>query len=79
MAESENFVAVILESNVVMDSKDWWIDSGATRHICGKGDVVLNLTSGKKLTLMDVLFVPEIRKNLVSASLLSNKGFKTCI
>ncbi|RVW91789.1 Retrovirus-related Pol polyprotein from transposon TNT 1-94 [Vitis vinifera] len=42
----------------------------------GKGDVVLNLTSGKKLTLMDVLFVPEIRKNLVSASLLSKKGFK---
>ncbi|RVW83770.1 Retrovirus-related Pol polyprotein from transposon TNT 1-94 [Vitis vinifera] len=105
MAESENFVAVILESNVVMDSKDWWIDSRATRHICGdrnsflnfqkiesgeklymgnvsssmvegKGDVVLNLTLGKKPTLMDVLFVPEIRKNLVSASLLNKKGFK---
>ncbi|RVW35398.1 Retrovirus-related Pol polyprotein from transposon TNT 1-94 [Vitis vinifera] len=41
-----------------------------------KGDVVLNLTSGKKLTLMDVLFVLEIRKNLVSASLLNKKGFK---
>ena len=41
-----------------------------------KGDVVLNLTSRKKLTLMDVLFVPKIRKNLVSASLLSKKGFK---
>ena len=105
MAKSENFVVVILESNVVMDSKDWWIDSRAIRHICGdrnsfvnfqkiesgeklymgnvsssmvegKGDVVLNLTSGKKLTLMDVLFVPEIRKNLVSASLLSKKGIK---
>ena len=42
----------------------------------GKGDVVMNLTSGKKLTLMDVLFVPKIRKNLISASLLSKKGFK---
>ena len=42
----------------------------------GKGDVVMNLTSGKKLTLMDVLFVPEIRKNLVSVSLLNKKGFK---
>ncbi|KAL6342872.1 hypothetical protein AAG906_016891 [Vitis piasezkii] len=41
-----------------------------------KGDVVLNLTSGKKLTLMDFLFVHEIRKNLVFASLLSKKGFK---
>ena len=105
MVESENFVVVILESNVVMDSKDWWIDSRAIRHICGdrnsfvnfqkiesgeklymgnvfssmvedKGDVVLNLTLGKKLTLMDVLFVPKIRKNLVSTSLLSKKGFK---
>ncbi|KAL6332497.1 hypothetical protein AAG906_008528 [Vitis piasezkii] len=95
MAKFESFVVVILESNVVMDSKDWWIDSGATRHIFkiesgeklymgnasssmieGKGDVVLNLTSGKKLTLMDILFVPEIRKNLVSASFLSEKGSK---
>ena len=42
----------------------------------GKGDVVLNLTLWKKLTLMDVLFVPEIGKNLVSTSLLSKKGIK---
>ena len=42
----------------------------------GKGDVVLNLTLGKKLTLMDILFILEIRKNLVSASLLCKKGFK---
>ena len=41
-----------------------------------KGDVVLNLTLGKKLTLMDVLFVPKIRKNLVFSSFLSKKGFK---
>ena len=47
----------------------------------GKGDVVLNLTSGKKLTLMDVLFVPEIRKNLVFESdnkLVLTKG-ETCV
>ena len=41
-----------------------------------KGDVVLNLTSWKKFTLMDVLFVLEIRKNLVATSLLSKKGIK---
>ncbi|RVW74433.1 Retrovirus-related Pol polyprotein from transposon TNT 1-94 [Vitis vinifera] len=50
--------------------------NASSSMVKGKGDVVLNLTSGKKLTLMDVLFVPEIRKNLVSASLLSKKGFK---
>ena len=34
------------------------------------------MTSGKELTLNDVLHVPEIRKNLVSGSLLSKKGFR---
>ena len=34
------------------------------------------MTSGKELTLNDVLHVPKIRKNLVSGSLLSKKGFK---
>ena len=34
------------------------------------------MTSRKELTLNDVLHVPEIRKNLVSRSLLSNKGFR---
>ena len=42
MAESENFVAIILESNVMMDSKDWWIDSGATRHIYGYRNSFVN-------------------------------------
>ena len=42
----------------------------------GQGKVVLNMTSGKELTLNDVLHVPEIRKNPVSGSLLSKKGFK---
>ena len=34
------------------------------------------MTSGKELTLNDVLRVPEIQKNLVSGSLLSKKGFR---
>ncbi|CAL2238495.1 unnamed protein product [Prunus armeniaca] len=82
---------------------DWWIDTGATRDICGemfstyqkidgdehlymgnssasavmgKGKVFLKFTYGKELTLLDVLHVPEIRKNLVSSPILSNKGFK---
>ena len=41
-----------------------------------QGKVVLKMTSGKELTLNDVLHVPEIRKNLVSGSLLSKKGLK---
>ena len=97
--------AVVSECNLVGNNKEWFLDTGATRHICankwmfttynpatdneqlfmgnlsaskveGKGKIVLKLTSGKELKLNDVLHVPEIRKNLISGSLLSKHGFK---
>ena len=34
------------------------------------------MTSSKELTLNNVLYVPKIRKNLVSGSLLSKHGFR---
>ena len=42
----------------------------------GKGKVILKWTSGKELTLNDVLHDPDIRKNLISRSILSKKGFR---
>ena len=95
----------VFEINLVNNTNDWWVDTGATRHICsdkklfstyqyvgygeqlfmgnsstskveGKGKVILKMTSGKNLTLNDVLHVPDIRKNLVSGSLLSKIGFQ---
>ena len=95
----------MFEMNLVKNTNDWWVDTGATRHICsdnkmfstyqsvgyveqlfmrnsstskveGKGKVVLKMSSGKELTLNDVLHVPDIRKNLVSGSLLSKNGFQ---
>ena len=100
-----DLVAVISEINMISNVKGWWVDTGATRHICedtnlfseftpitggeklymgnsstsvveGKGTVLLKFTSGKIVTLVDVLYVPEIRKNLVSGPLLSKRGFK---
>ena len=44
--------------------------------VLGQGTVELNFTSGKKLTLINVLYVPDMRKNLVFASTLCIKGFK---
>jgi len=41
-----------------------------------KGIIELYFTSGQKLSLLNAFHVPEIRKNLVSASLLSKEGFK---
>ena len=98
--------AVVSQVLLAATSKDWIIDSGATRHICGdrnafnsytplnngeeqvfmgdssaalvvgKGKVLLKLTSGKTLSLSDVLHVPNIRANLVSVALLSKVGIK---
>ena len=41
--------------------------------------MILKMTSGKNLTLNNVLFVPDIRKNLVSGSLLNKHGFRIVI
>ena len=48
----------------------------ATARIAGTGKVMLKMTSDKVLTLNNVLHVPTIRKNLVSAALLIKNGFK---
>ena len=36
----------------------------------------LKMNSGKVLTLNNVLYVPELRRNLISISLLDKNGFK---
>ncbi|XP_058217436.1 uncharacterized protein LOC131328512 [Rhododendron vialii] len=101
-----NLSAVVSKVNMVgSNPQEWWVDTGATRHICcekklftsfepvtngeklfmgnfatseveGHGKVILKMTSGKELTLNNVLFVPDIRKILVSGSLLSKHGFR---
>ena len=53
-----------------------FMGNSATSYIKGQGKVVLKMTSGKELTLTNVLYVPEIRKNLVSGSLLNSHGFR---
>ena len=50
--------------------------NSSTSKIEGTGNILLKMTSGKTLTLKNVLHVPEIRKNLVSTSLLVKNGFK---
>ncbi|KAF3625422.1 hypothetical protein FXO38_29778 [Capsicum annuum] len=42
----------------------------------GTGKICLKMTSGKVLTLNNVLYVPEFRRNLISVSLLDKNGFK---
>ncbi|GKA29249.1 zinc finger, CCHC-type containing protein [Tanacetum coccineum] len=90
------------------DDVVWWVDSGATVHVCKdrcwfktyeslndgsilhignestalvheRGCVDLRFSSGKIVYLLNVLHVPNIRKNLVSSIILNNYGYKQVI
>ena len=50
--------------------------NSATSDIEGQDKVVLKMTYGKELTLTNVLYVLEIRKNLMFGSLLNSHGFQ---
>jgi len=42
----------------------------------GVGNVSLKLNQGKMIHLQDVLYVPDLKKNLVSISAMEDKGYK---
>ncbi|KAJ0519959.1 putative RNA-directed DNA polymerase [Helianthus annuus] len=105
VAMISDLTAMAKEVNLVgNEPKGWWVDTGATRHVCpdrtlfntfkevvgeklymgnaatadikGEGDVILKWTSGKELTLKNVLYVPDLRKSLVSGWMLNKHGFR---
>ncbi|KAL7233487.1 hypothetical protein ACSBR1_017164 [Camellia fascicularis] len=59
----------------VSNGEKLFMGNSATSTVEGKYKVVLKMTLGKELILNDVLYVSDIRKNLVSGSLLSKHGF----
>ena len=60
----------------INDGEQLFMRNSSTSKVEGKGNVILKMTSGKELTLNDVLHVLEIRKKLVSGSFLRKKGFR---
>ena len=60
----------------VEQNEELFMGNSSSSKVEGRGKVILKMTSGKELTLNDVLHVPDICKNLVSGSLLSKNGFK---
>lgn len=61
---------------LVGDDNIVYMGNSSSTKVVGKGTVKLKFTFGKIVTLMDVLHVPDIQKNLVSGTLLSKHGFK---
>ncbi|GJS58887.1 retrovirus-related pol polyprotein from transposon TNT 1-94 [Tanacetum coccineum] len=61
------------------DGHEVMISDNHTSKVIGSGNVEIQFTSGKKLTLMIVLHVPNIRKNLISGFKLYKKGVKGVI
>ncbi|XP_073064121.1 uncharacterized protein [Primulina eburnea] len=53
-----------------------FMGNSTTSEINGQGKIVLKMTSGKELTLNNMLYVPDIRKNLVSGLFLNKHGFR---
>ncbi|PHT67156.1 hypothetical protein T459_31581 [Capsicum annuum] len=103
--ERNDLCAMFSECNLVGNPREWWMDSGDTRHVCankelfssfalaqaeemiymansatakveGTGKICLKMTSDKVLILNNVLYVPELRRNLIFVSLLDKIGFK---
>jgi len=60
----------------VPDGEHVFMGNADTTGVMGKGKVLLKFTSGKSLCLNNVLFVPFLRRNLVSSSLLNIAGFE---
>ncbi|GKA90016.1 zinc finger, CCHC-type containing protein [Tanacetum coccineum] len=55
------------------------MENESTTLVHGRGCVDLRFSSGKVVSLLNVLHVPNIRKNLVSSSVLNNCGYKQVI
>ncbi|GJX41952.1 zinc finger, CCHC-type containing protein [Tanacetum coccineum] len=72
------YVTYVSEAYFVQDDDVvWWVDSGAIVYMCK--DRYLRFSSGKIVSLVNVLHVSKIRKNLVSSSVLNNCGHKQVI
>lgn len=59
------------------DDQEVQMGNEVRSKVVGTGTVELNFTSGKKVTLVNVLHVPEMSRNLVSGDLLGKPGIKS--
>ncbi|XP_050889487.1 uncharacterized protein LOC127094740 [Lathyrus oleraceus] len=60
-----------------IDGQEVQMGNEVRSKVVGTGSVELNFTSGKKVTLVNVLHVPDMNRNLVSGDLLGKPGIKS--
>ena len=60
-----------------VDGQEIQMGNEVRSKVIGKGNVELIFTSGKKITLTNVLHVPDMNRNLVSGDLLGKPGIKS--
>ena len=53
-----------------------FMGNSSSSEVLGKGKILLKLNSGKSLSLQNVLYVPSLRRNLISGALLNKAGVK---
>ncbi|CAA3002976.1 wall-associated receptor kinase 2, partial [Olea europaea subsp. europaea] len=61
----------------IEDNQEIQMGNEGRSKVIGKGNVELLFTSGKKITLTNVLHVPEMNRNLASGVLLGKLGIKS--
>jgi hypothetical protein len=66
----------IISTYKEMDGDNLYMENSSTSKVLGVRKVMLTMTSGKPLTLNNILHVADIRKNLVSDLLLSKNSYK---
>ncbi|GJS73335.1 pol polyprotein [Tanacetum coccineum] len=68
IAMMSDVIAMISEVNLVAvdNGEKLYMGNSTTADFKGGGDVILKMTSEKELKLTNILYAPEIRKNLVS-------------
>nr|GEZ12836.1 zinc finger, CCHC-type [Tanacetum cinerariifolium] len=62
--------------HLVEDGSVLHMGDESTKPILGRGNVVIEFNSGKIITLFNVVYVPGIRKNLMSGPVLNKRGYK---
>ncbi|XP_057977620.1 uncharacterized protein LOC131164449 [Malania oleifera] len=63
-----------VQANWEPESDVWYVDMGCSDHMCGS-DIEIRTKNGFVETISNVLYVPDLRSNLLSAGQLQEKGY----